>query len=585
MKEIFQNLKINHKLFLLLFFVSFILSIIGIMTLQLSFNIYEGQLYQEAAESLILSSEIVDMKFNEIDKLSFDILSDSEVQQYLTTVQSQDTTYNWYEALNKLNKKMLEWAFSENYISSIIIMDTQGNQYAWGKEAVKIAPERIRYISHEAIEKEGGSVWIEPYSSDSSIVAARAIRSIPDLQLTNLGILIIRMDPEKLFDESSDQRLINKYDSNLAILSENGLIYQRYNQLDSSELASEMDEKAGYFISNIKGRKYLVAYITSRSTGWKFANIIPYSSILKNIKTVRITLVLVYIVIFILVFYLSLLFAKGITKPLKRLTDEMKLVEEGRFDEIAPVDITTVKQGDEIAQLERDFHLMVQKINSLIKDNYLKQIAVKESEFKALQAQINPHFLYNTLDSINWLAKINKQHQIATMVKALGNLLRNSISIKSEVISLGNEINILEDYITIQKCRYEERLDFSIDISQEYWQYMIPKLSIQPLVENSIKHGLEKILGVCKIRVWAESSENGLEIWVQDNGPGMDKDFLAKLNKGEIKPRGSGIGIKNIDDRIKIIFGREYGIKIDSILGQGTKVCIFIPYKRSEDFV
>lgn len=585
MKEIFQNLKINHKLFLLLFFVSFILSIIGIMTLQLSFNIYEGQLYQEAAESLILSSEIVDMKFNEIDKISFDILSDKEVQQYLATIRAQNTSYNWYEALNKLNKKMLEWAFSRNYISSIVIMDTQGNQYAWGKDVIKIPQTRIEFICERAIEKKGRSVWIEPYSSDSSIVAARAIRSIPDLQLTNLGILIIRMDPEKLFDESSDQRLINKYDSNLAILSENGLIYQRYNQLDSSELASEMDEKAGYFISNIKGRKYLVAYITSRSTGWKFANIIPYSSILKNIKTVRITLVLVYIVIFILVFYLSLLFAKGITKPLKRLTDEMKLVEEGRFDEIAPVDITTVKQGDEIAQLERDFHLMVQKINSLIKDNYLKQIAVKESEFKALQAQINPHFLYNTLDSINWLAKINKQHQIATMVKALGNLLRNSISIKSEVISLGNEINILEDYITIQKCRYEERLDFSIDISQEYWQYMIPKLSIQPLVENSIKHGLEKILGVCKIRVWAESSENGLEIWVQDNGPGMDKDFLAKLNKGEIKPRGSGIGIKNIDDRIKIIFGREYGIKIDSILGQGTKVCIFIPYKRSEDFV
>lgn len=555
------------------------------MTLQLSFNIYEGQLYQEAAESLILSSEIVDMKFNEIDKISFDILSDKEVQQYLATIRAQNTSYNWYEALNKLNKKMLEWAFSRNYISSIVIMDTQGNQYAWGKDVIKIPQTRIEFICERAIEKKGRSVWIEPYSSDSSIVAARAIRSIPDLQLTNLGILIIRMDPEKLFDESSDQRLINKYDSNLAILSENGLIYQRYNQLDSSELASEMDEKAGYFISNIKGRKYLVAYITSRSTGWKFANIIPYSSILKNIKTVRITLVLVYIVIFILVFYLSLLFAKGITKPLKRLTDEMKLVEEGRFDEIAPVDITTVKQGDEIAQLERDFHLMVQKINSLIKDNYLKQIAVKESEFKALQAQINPHFLYNTLDSINWLAKINKQHQIATMVKALGNLLRNSISIKSEVISLGNEINILEDYITIQKCRYEERLDFSIDISQEYWQYMIPKLSIQPLVENSIKHGLEKILGVCKIRVWAESSENGLEIWVQDNGPGMDKDFLAKLNKGEIKPRGSGIGIKNIDDRIKIIFGREYGIKIDSILGQGTKVCIFIPYKRSEDFV
>src|SRR5690606_18888051 len=177
---------------------------------------------------------------------------------YLATIRAQNTSYNWYEALNKLNKKMLEWAFSRNYISSIVIMDTQGNQYAWGKDVIKIPQTRIEFICERAIEKKGRSVWIEPYSSDSSIVAARAIRSIPDLQLTNVGILIIRMDPEKLFDESSDQRLINKYDSNLAILSENGLIYQRYNQLDSSELASEMDEKAGYFISNIKGRKYLV---------------------------------------------------------------------------------------------------------------------------------------------------------------------------------------------------------------------------------------------------------------------------------------------------------------------------------------
>lgn len=585
MKEFFRKLKINHKLFLILFFLSFVLIVIGLAALQLSFHIYEEQLYQETAESLILSSEIVDMKFNEIDKISFDILSDKEVQQYLATIRAQNTSYNWYEALNKLNKKMLEWAFSRNYISSIVIMDTQGNQYAWGKDVIKIPQTRIEFICERAIEKKGRSVWIEPYSSDSSIVAARAIRSIPDLQLENLGVLIIRMDPEKLFEASSNQRLISKYDSNLIIFSEKELVYQKYNQLDSNKLAAKLNKEAGYFISSIHGEKYLVAYITSRNSSWKFANIIPYSSILKNIAVVRITLVLVYIAIFILVFYLSFLFAKGITKPIERLTNEMKLVEDGRFDEITPIDITAAKQGDEVAQLERDFHLMVQKINALIKDNYLKQIAIKESEFKALQAQINPHFLYNTLDSINWLAKLNKQHQIATMVKALGNLLRNSISIKSEVIPLKDEINILKDYITIQKCRYEERLDFSINVNQEYWDYMIPKLSIQPLVENSIKHGLEKVLGVCKIRVWAEASENELEIWVQDNGPGMDKDFLAKLNKGEVKPRGSGIGIKNIDDRIKIIFGREYGIKIDSILGQGTKVCIFIPYKRSEDFV
>jgi len=585
MKKIYQNLKINHKLFLILFFVSFILIIIGIIGLQLAFHIYEEQLYHKAAESLILSSEIADMKFNEIDKISFDILSDKEVQQYLNTIRAQDTLYNWYEALNKLNKKMLQWAFSENYISSIIIMDSQGKQVAWGKTSTKISQERIEFIYNRAIEKEGRPVWIEPDSPGSSIIAARTIRSIPDLELENIGVLIIQMDPEILFDNSSGQRMMSKYNSNLAIISENSLVYQRCDQLDSNKLISKMNKETGYFISNIRGEKYLIAYITSRSTNWKFANILPYSSILKNIITVRVILIIVYIGIFILVIYLGFIFAKGITKPLERLTNEMKLVEDGKFDEITQNNVYTARQGDEIAQLERDFHLMVQKINALIKDNYLKQIAIKESEFKALQAQINPHFLYNTLESINWLAKLNKQHQIATMVKALGNLLRNSISNKSEVIPLSDEINILKDYITIQKCRYEERLDFSININPEYWDYMIPKLSIQPLVENSIQYGLEKVFGVCKIRVWAESLENRLEIWVQDNGPGMDKDFLLKLNKGEIKSRGSGIGIKNIDERIKIIFGNEYGVRIDSILGEGTKVCISIPYKRSEDFV
>lgn len=585
MKVFFQNLKINQKLFLILVFVSSILSIIGITALQLSFCVYEEQLYEEASEALILASEIADMKLNEMDKMSFDILSDNEVQEYLATIRNQNSLYNRYEALDKLNRQVHTWAFNENYVSSINIIDTRGNQYSWGKDTIEIEKNRLEFIRSQAIQQEGGVAWIEPYRYDSSIIAARVIRSIPDLELANLGTMIIRMNPEKLFDNFPNQRLSNEYDSNFAILSENGVLYQRNDQLGSNELILKMNKKTGYFIDDIQGDKYLVAYITSQHTGWKFASILPYSSILKNIMVVRTILILVYIGIFVLVMYLGFLFSKSITRPFKRLANEMKMVEEGEFEKIAQADMNMTKQGDEIAQLEYDFHLMVDKINTLIKDNYLKQVAVKESEFKALQAQINPHFLYNTLDSINWLAKVSKQYQIATMVKALGSLLRNSISNKKEVISLKDEMSILEDYITIQRCRYEERLDFSMDIQQDYWEYMIPKLSIQPLVENSIQYGLEKILGICKIRVWAEPSENGLKIWVQDNGPGMENDFLTKLNKGEVEPRGSGIGIKNIDDRIKIIFGAEYGIRVDSAPGKGTNVCIFVPYKRSEDFV
>lgn len=589
MKMFFRGLKISQKLFLILFFVSFILIIVGIIALQLSYHIYEEQLCQEAAEALILSSEISEVRLNEVNEISFDILSDNEVQKYLDTIRVrdilQDIPYNWYEALYKLDKKMLTWAFQEKYISTISIIDTKGNQYLWGRDITKISQDKIESIRNHAIEKEGSVAWIEPYNHDPSIITARTIRTIPDLELSDLGTLIIRIDPKKLFDNSTNRKLIRKHDSNLVIYSGNGLIYKRYDQPESIDLIAKMDEEAGYFITNIEGDKYLITYITSECTGWKFASILSYSSILKNIVKVRIILIIVYIGIFILVMYLGLRFSKGITRPFERLTKEMKKVEEGNFSDIKQTCVNTVKYGDEIDQLEYDFHLMVKKINILIKDNYLKQIAIKESEFKALQAQINPHFLYNTLESINWLAKLNKQYQIATIVKALGNLLRNSISNKKEVIPLTEEMDILEDYITIQKCRYEERLDFSMNIRKEHREYMIPKLSIQPLVENSIQYGLEKILGICEIKVWTESSKKGLKIWVQDNGVGMEKDFLIKLERNQVKPKGSGIGIKNIDDRIKIIFGSEYGIKVYSVLGEGTRICIFIPYKRSEDFV
>ncbi|MCM8900209.1 sensor histidine kinase [Caldicoprobacter algeriensis] len=586
MKEFFTNLKINQKLIIMFLSISLILITTGFVALQLSFSIYEEQLYRQSAEFLILLSEMVDIRLNKIQQISFDILSSKEVQEYLAIVRRDGNSYNQYEVLNNFNKKMLTWFFNESYISSINIVDIKDNQYSWGRNTVRIDPERLDFIRKQAIRRKGGMVWIGPSAFDHFIVAARVVRSIPNLELENLGLIIIRIDPEKLFNNFSNRKLTSEDELNFAILSSDGVIYQKNNhQFLFDELIYRMNKKMGYFIDNIQGEKYLITYVTSQWTNWKFVNLLPYTSIFKNIIAVHTILVLVYVGIFMLVIYLSFLFSSEITKPFKRLTNKMKMVEKGEFEKIAQMGANIKRQGDEIAELEYNFHLMVDKINTLIKENYLKQIAIKESQFKALQAQINPHFLYNTLDSINWMARFNKQYQIASMVKALGSLLRNSISNKSEIIPLKEEMKILEDYIIIQKYRYGERLKFSMDIPQEYWEYMIPKLSLQPIVENSIQYGLEKILGVCEIKIWVEPLEKGLKIWVEDNGPGMDKDFVEKLNRGEIEPRGSGIGIKNINERIKIIFGMEYGVNVTSVLGEGTKVCIFIPYKRGDDFV
>lgn len=587
MRTFLIGLKINQKLIIMFLSISLILIITGFVALQVSFSIYEEQLYRQAAEFLILLSEMVDIRLNKIEQISFDILSSKEVQEYLAIVRRDGNSYNQYEVLNNFDKKMLTWFFNENYISSVNVVDIKNNQYSWGRNTVRIDPKRLEFIWKQAIRRKGGMVWIGPSDFDHFVVAARMVRSIPNLELENLGLIVIRIDPEKLFNNFSNRKLTSEDELNFVILSTDGVvIYQKDNhQFLFNELIYRMNKKMGYFIDNIQGEKYLITYVTSQWTNWKFVNLLPYTSIFKNIIAVHTILVLVYVGVFVLVVYLSFLFSRGITKPFKRLTNKMKMVEKGEFEKIAQMGVSIKKQGDEIAELEYNFHLMVDKINTLIKENYLKQIAIKESQFKALQAQINPHFLYNTLDSINWMARFNKQYQIASMVKALGSLLRNSISNKSEIISLKEEMKILEDYIIIQKYRYGERLKFSMDIPQDYWECMIPKLSLQPIVENSIQYGLEKIVGVCEIKVWIEPLEKELKIWIEDNGPGMDKDFVEKLNRGEIESRGSGIGIKNINERIKIIFGLEYGVNVSSVLGEGTKVCIFIPCRRSDDFV
>ncbi|MFH5182162.1 sensor histidine kinase [Paenibacillus sp. TAB 01] len=235
---------------------------------------------------------------------------------------------------------------------------------------------------------------------------------------------------------------------------------------------------------------------------------------------------------------------------------------------------------DEVGQLHRTYRLMIQKINELITENYAKQIVIKETQFKALQAQINPHFLYNTLESINWLAKANGQKQISSMVEALGFLLRSSISLKETLITVQEELDIVTNYLIIQKYRFEDRLLFELDMPEEAKSAYLPKLTLQPLLENAIHYGLETMLEPCRIRITGEVEGDRLRITVEDNGQGMSAELLEQVRAGAAPTRGSGIGLKNIEERIIIAFGEAYGIRIESEPERGTQVSVMIPYTR-----
>ncbi|HEY5466082.1 MAG TPA: sensor histidine kinase, partial [Clostridia bacterium] len=236
---------------------------------------------------------------------------------------------------------------------------------------------------------------------------------------------------------------------------------------------------------------------------------------------------------------------------------------------------------EEVEQLTSDFRQLMLRIDSLIDEDISKQVLLADMRYKSLQQQINPHFLYNTLETVNWKAIEHGETEISVIVRSLSGLLRSAIG-GPDTITVAEDLRIAEDYITIQKIRFEERLDYVADVPAEALRGVIPHLTIQPIVENCVTHNLEKNAGVCRIRLAARIEKGQLCIVVEDNGKGIDPDHVRRVLSGQVPTSESGIGLKNIDERIKLIFGEDYGIVVENRLDEaggilGTRVCISLP--------
>lgn len=238
----------------------------------------------------------------------------------------------------------------------------------------------------------------------------------------------------------------------------------------------------------------------------------PYDSMFRTISFVKDLVTIIFILILLIGIALGVKLSRSITRPIEQLIKKMRRIEKGDLDNLEEQSLGEVPRTSqtEVEHLQRTFKMMIQRIRELINQNYAKQLVIRESELKALQAQINPHFLYNTLDSINWLAKVNRQSQISQMVEALGFLLRSSLSDGTSLITLKSELGIVRSYVTIQRIRFEERLDFQLEVPDEYLDALIPKMTLQPLLENAIHYALEPRVETCHIRIIVqESAERG----------------------------------------------------------------------------
>ena len=287
----------------------------------------------------------------------------------------------------------------------------------------------------------------------------------------------------------------------------------------------------------------------------------------------------ILLVILVGAFAVSRKIVTGITEPIGELCDAAVAAGGGDFR------IRAVKTGpEEIEVLNKSFNQMVEKIGNLVEDIHTEELNLRAAELRVLQEQINPHFLYNTLDNIIWLAESKKTDEVVMMVSSLSTFFRTSLSKGREFVSVKEETEHIRSYLEIQQFRYRDILDYEIAIPEEYYGYEVIKLTLQPLVENALYHGIKNKRGKGHITVSAERCADVLIFKVKDNGIGMDKQRLTEVcamlkEDGNTKKENDGFGLFNVNQRIQLHYGTEYGLKVQSTYGEETEVWVRIPVR------
>ena len=337
------------------------------------------------------------------------------------------------------------------------------------------------------------------------------------------------------------------------------------------------EDTPGYVEYEENGISYVAIYSSLNEGEWRIIKEIPKNELYAEINRIQEIVIIVSILYIVFMFFISYIFSKKVTDPLKGLINQMKEVEDGNLDVTVEIN-----ENREVHELGESFNHMIYRVKNLMNEVVRTERNKNELELEVLHAQINPHFLYNTLNTIRWMAKLKGETNISDAIVALVKLLRVSISVDKNMITVKEEISYVESYLLIQRLRFNQLFEITYNIQPEIEHYMIPKLILQPIVENALIHSIDEAEGEdrepLKIKIYTESTEGKIAIIVEDNGIGIEEDKLGTILKDEKNiNKFSKVGLNNVNQRVKMYFGDAYGIQIQSKRGVGTRVEIPIP--------
>lgn len=546
---------------------------------------------------LLNAGEYLNSYLEEVDSIAKNVNYNYYLQNYLIRALEQEQTYSNLTIVENMHEyEMSSQAFNDILltrpdVSSIMIFGKKGllfHKTIYNYRNVIMDYSSLPWYEY-ALENPGQAVITGPNkhvflsnNNEKSISVSRAIQSWEDGSF--LGIVLIDLNLNKIA-EICEAGNINE-NSFLGIINTEGeLVYQQEKGKDRLDMAdTEILENINKALNKSDGlschikindMEYLVVQRKMDTTGWKILNVAPFTEVTAGLHSINL-LIIICVGISLLVTLVALnQILTDIIKPLKKLQRHMARVSIENMDQKVNID-----SKDEIGKLAINFNEMLMRIKNLKGQVLAEQEEKRRYELQALQAQINPHFLYNTLDSIIWMAETNDSN-IVPMTEALARLFRISLNKGNEEILLEKELEHVKNYLIIQSMRYEDKFDFEIHIDDHVKKCKIIKLIVQPIVENCIYHGIKKKRGKGKIIINAFSQNDTLKIIVKDDGVGMTEEMCKKILSDEIVPEnisGSGIGVKNVNERIKLRFGKEFGLLYSSKLGEGTVVEYILPF-------
>lgn len=483
---------------------------------------------------------------------------------------------------------------NRDLLVSIVILDPEGNVLDSAPVAKEKAPQTAKNQEwfREALDKIENFHFSLPHVQNLFddpdcryrwvVSLSRAVELTENGQVGQ-GVLLVDINfsgIEQIFNNAGYG------DSGYAYLvGEDGeMIYHPRQQLVYSDLFEEdslsyVGGEDGNYIGKVNGQNSVVTVKTVGYTGWKIVRVAPIGIYSDDVLFIQLAGLIGVVCLAILIILVNQSVSSQIARPVEQLQKSVEKLEDGDLDaEIA------IGGSYEIQQLGRTVQSMAKEMKKLMADVVKEQESKHKSELDALQHQINPHFLYNTLSSIVWMIEKGRAEESVNMISALSRLFRISLSKGRTIIRVGDELEHAKSYVTIQKVRYKNKFIVTFDTDPETLELSTVKLIIQPLLENAIYHGMELMDGDGEITVRSELRDGELYLSVQDNGDGMPPDLCAKLldpnanvKQGKSGSRGSGLGLRNVHERIRLAFGPEYGLSIRSKLGWGTVVEAHLP--------